>query len=55
MLTNMIDGLNSFGAALLVQMGLDKDYSERLVTAAVNQYKDSSWRMSMNMFFPLSE
>ena len=49
MLTNMLDGLNSFGAALLGQTGVDRDYAERLVTAAVNQYKDSTWRMSMNM------
>ena len=49
MLTNMIDGLNSFGAALLGLEGDDLDEAQRLITDAVNQYKDSTWRMSMKM------
>ena len=51
MLSNVIDGLNSFGAAFLEEAGEDRDYAQRLITEAVNQYKDSNWRMSINMYF----
>ena len=50
MLTNLLDGLNSFGAAILENMGMDKDEAQRLVTEVAQQYKESTkWRMSMSM------
>ena len=53
MLTNLLDGLNSFGAAILENMGRDKDEAQRMVTEVSQQYKESTkWRMSMNMFGP---
>lgn len=53
MLTNLLDGLNSFGAAILESMGMDKDEAQRLVTAVAQQYKESTkWRLSMNMYPP---
>lgn len=54
MLTNLLDGLNSFGAAILENMGRDKDEAQRMVTEVSQQYKEcTKWRMSMNMFGPL--
>ena len=54
MLTNVIDGLNSFGAALLesVADANERDDIQRLITDVVLQYKDSTWKMHMNMYFP---
>ena len=53
MLTNLLDGLNSFGAAILETVGVDKDDAQRLITKVSQQYKESThWRMSMNMYPP---
>jgi len=57
MLTNLIDGLNSFGAPILetgrgqVQANV-RDDIQRLITKVVQQYKDSTWKMHMNMYTP---
>ena len=53
MLTNLIDGLNSFGPAILGTAG-DRDEIQRLITDAVKQYKDSTWKLHMNMYTPSS-
>ena len=55
MLTNVIDGLNSFGAAFLESDANDseRDNIQRLITDAVLQYKDSTWNMHMTMYVPL--
>jgi hypothetical protein len=53
MLTNLLDGLNSFGAAILETVGMDKDDAQRLITKVSQQYKECTpWRMSMNMYPP---
>ena len=52
MLTNVIDGLNSFGAALLESAATvgERDDIQRLITEAVLQYKDSTWKLHMNLY-----
>jgi hypothetical protein len=49
MLSNMLESLNSFGVAFLEQSGHRRNEAQQLVTEATNQYRDLSWRMSMNM------
>jgi hypothetical protein len=54
MLTNLLDGLNSFGAAILENMGLNKNEAQREVTEVSQQYKEcTKWRMTMNVYGPL--
>lgn len=53
MLTNLLDGLNSFGAAILESMGMDRDTAQRMVTEVCEQYKESTkWKMTMVMYAP---
>ena len=52
MLANLVDGLNSFGVPLLESAGEERESSQRLVTAAIDQYKNSGCKMSMNMYLP---
>ena len=54
MLTNVIDGLNSFVAAFLESDANDseRDDIQRLITEAVLQDKDSTWN-HMTMYVPL--
>jgi len=55
MLTNLLDGLNSFGAAILESMGMDRDTAQRMVTEVCEQYKESTkWKMTMVMYGPLT-
>jgi len=55
MLTNVVDGLNSFGAALLESgaNASERDDIARLITDAVLQYKDSTWKLDMTMYVPI--
>jgi len=54
MLTNVVDGLNSFGAAFLESdaNANERDDIQRLITDAVLQYKDSTWKLHMTMYVP---
>ena len=49
MLTNLLDGLNSFGAALLESTGHDRDVAQMFITSVAKQYKTSNWCMTMDM------
>jgi len=51
MLTNLLDGLNSFGAALLESGGADRDAAQQFITSVAKQYKTSHWGMTMDMMY----
>ena len=50
MLTNLIDGLNSYGTSFLRRVGNNPDSAAISITEACQQYKDSSWKLSMNLY-----
>jgi len=52
MLTNLLDGLNSFGTALLEATGSDREAAQLLITEVARQYKHSSnLRLSMKIVY----
>lgn len=52
MLANLLDGLNSFGAALLQSAFQEQpDIAQRFITEVEKQYRNSKWRMSMNLMY----
>jgi hypothetical protein len=52
MLCNLVDGLNSFGAEMLEAAGMGKDEAQNIITQVDEQYRDSKWELSMNMYIP---
>jgi hypothetical protein len=52
MLDNVLDGLNSFGYSLLRLNGFNQDSASQLITEAAKQYTNTSWKISMNLYFP---
>ena len=50
MLCNLVDGLNSFGAEMLEASGMGKNEAQNMITRVDEQYRDSKWELSMNMY-----
>ena len=55
MLCNLVDGLNSFGAEMLEAAGMGQDEAQNMITQVDEQYRDSKWEMSMNMYLSLGK
>ena len=49
MLTNLIDGLDSFGTVFLQQGGNEAREAQQLIDSVMKQYKDSTWEMFMEL------
>jgi hypothetical protein len=51
MLANILDGLNSFGAALLESTGENNDVAQLTITNVIESYQKNTLRLSMDVMY----
>jgi len=51
MLSNVIEGVESFGVPLLMFGGYPEAKANKMITSVVKQYQDCSWMLSMEIVY----